>query len=289
MSQTNLGEFVARIRTEMGWSLDVVADRARKAGHDISPAYVNKIEGGADPEGISRGRIKALAAGLMLDREALEDVIDGKVPPTTSWKLARDAHGRAAARLELDAEQLARDGKEPGRQVAASLKIPGVVTGDRMGDIQHAKPWIPWEDDEPAALPWVAIVGEVGCGQLRLEDPDKATRRFPVPERYAKAAAFAVIARGDSLNALGPPREPIKDGDLLLVRKVREPEQGAVVIAYVPEEGAAAKVYWKKGGVARLRPWSTNPEHEAIAVDDQVQIVGEVFAVLPAPRDLEGE
>lgn len=240
----------------------------------IQHGTIGAIEAGKVSKAPAIQTLDAIAIGLRVDPDLLVNIVRGKVGTS-----------------EDEIAQLARDGKVAGkgRAAAAALNIPGVVTGDRMDEITHAKPWFPWEDDTPAPLPWVAVVGEVGCGQLRLEDPDRATRKFPVPERYAKAAAYAVIARGDSLNALGPPRAPINDGDLLLVRKVREPEHGMVVVAYVPEEGATAKVYQRKAGIASLRPWSTNPEHETIAVDGRVQIVGEVFAVLPAPRDLEAE
>lgn len=273
-ANTPIGTFVRLRREHLGVSQSEIARRA-----DKSQSYIGQLEQGFNP---NTG--KPISPTL----DAIEDLAKAlKVSDDLLYAVFKGRHGQSEAELAKLATQ---DSK--GRHVAAVLNIPGVTTGDRLSDLEpSAFGWIPWEEGAPADLPWVAVVGEVGCGQLRLDDPERPSRKFPIPTAYAARASWAVIARGDSLNALGPPRRPIDDGDLLLVRTLgkREPEHGMIVVAYVPDEGATAKVYWRKAGAASLRPWSTNPEHEAIAVNDQVQIVGEVFAVLPAPRELEGE
>lgn len=267
-----LGIFVRLRRTHLGLAQ---GDLAKAAGK--SQSYISQIEVGLNP---NTGKPPSPTLDVI---EALAGAL--KVPDTLLVDVAFGRLGTSEAELEKVAT---RDHKS---KLAAALAIPGVVTGDRMHEIEHAYR-IPWldEDEQPYVLkkrPTLPLVGEVGCGQPKLEDATRG-RPIEVPSHLAGPNRYLVIARGDSLNALGPPLEPVRDGDLLVVRRLREYKSKSVVVAYVPGEGAVAKVLWRSSaGRETLRPWSTNPDHEQIERGPEVEIVGEVFAVLPAPREVE--
>lgn len=73
-----LGDYIRRIREANGWSRDLVADRAKRAGHRLSGSYVAKLERGESAPTIDY--LKALAIGLQVDEDTLIRIARGQGP-----------------------------------------------------------------------------------------------------------------------------------------------------------------------------------------------------------------
>jgi SOS-response transcriptional repressor LexA len=90
-SAETFGEYVARLRNADGRSRKYIVQRAQRAGHEISESYLKKIEeDGMLPHAISLGKMEALAAGLGVARQVLEDAIQQAGSPPARPKLAPD-------------------------------------------------------------------------------------------------------------------------------------------------------------------------------------------------------
>lgn len=67
---------------------------------------------------------------------------------------------------------------------------------------------------------------------------------------------FALRVKGDSMNALR-----ICDGDIIIVRRQSEVENGEIAVVLVDNENATVKQFYKDGESIMLIPKSTNPQH----------------------------
>lgn len=77
---SRLGEFVKRIRSEKGMSVDDVQNNSRKGGKKgISAAYVNKIENNSSVHPTTP-KLMALADGLGVTQEEIFALVRGAVP-----------------------------------------------------------------------------------------------------------------------------------------------------------------------------------------------------------------
>lgn len=88
---------------------------------------------------------------------------------------------------------------------------------------------------------------------------------------------FGLRVQGDSMNALR-----INEGDIIIVRKQDEVEQGEVAVVLVDEEDATVKRFYSSDTTVTLMPQSTNPEHEPQMYDlskTRIKVLGKVIKV----------
>ena len=128
--------------------------------------------------------------------------------------------------------------------------------------VQTPVSWIPLLGRVPAGTPLEAI-------QEEIQHPEKY---LPFIEQKS-GEYFALTVQGDSMIGKG-----ILEGDILIVRKQAEAQNGEIVVALVDQE-ATVKTLEKKKGSLRLLP--ANPLFEPIELnaDRNHLILGKVVAV----------
>lgn len=117
----------------------------------------------------------------------------------------------------------------------------------------------------------VPIVGKVTAGQPILA-VENITDTFPLPTEYVKGdTVFMLNVKGDSMIEAG-----ILDGDLILVRKQSDAENGDIVVALIGDE-ATVKTFYKEKDHVRLQP--QNKYMDPIIIKDGVNIIGKVIGL----------
>ncbi|MDP2812591.1 MAG: transcriptional repressor LexA [bacterium] len=140
-----------------------------------------------------------------------------------------------------------------------ALKKKGYLSSDRQLKVENYfknKPNIP-------------LVGMVTCGEpiLAVENIE-AYIPYDVPGDPKDY--FFLRAIGDSMNLAG-----IDDGDLVLIKKQFDAQNGDKVVALIGDE-ATIKVFKKSKDHVILEPKSSNPANKPIYVLDDIQIQGKV-------------
>lgn len=88
---------------------------------------------------------------------------------------------------------------------------------------------------------------------------------------------FALRVEGDSMNAAR-----IQDGDLLIVRRQPQVDDGEIAIVMVGDENATVKRFYHSNTTVTLMPQSTNPAHKPQVYDlktTSVKVLGKVVQV----------
>ena len=170
--------------------------------------------------------------------------------------------------LDYVKEQIKKDGYAPSvREIcrALDLKSTSTVHGylsrlEKKGLIQKAalKPRTlrivndEKEEEKPfytsKEMVDVPIVGKVTAGMpiLAVENVEDT---FPLPIDFVgNSESFMLRVRGDSMIDAG-----ILDGDLVLVKKQNNAENGDIVVALIEDE-ATVKKFYKEKGFIRLQP-----------------------------------
>lgn len=114
----------------------------------------------------------------------------------------------------------------------------------------------------PAGLPLYAEQNIEGYTLTELDDG----------EEY-----FALRVEGDSMNAAR-----IQEGDLLIVRRQPEVDDGDIAIIMVGDEDATVKRFYHSDTTVTLMPQSTNPKHKPQVYDlkaTPIKILGKVVQV----------
>ena len=118
----------------------------------------------------------------------------------------------------------------------------------------------------------VGIIGSIPCGSLSLEEEAiEEIVNLPV-SLFGKGELFLLHARGDSMTGAG-----IDDGDLVLIRKKEEANNGDIVVAYVEGEGNTLKRYKQYGNTVFLHP--ENPKYRDIPLLN-CKILGVAISVI---------
>ncbi|MBQ3530860.1 MAG: transcriptional repressor LexA [Oscillospiraceae bacterium] len=117
----------------------------------------------------------------------------------------------------------------------------------------------------PGTIP---VLGHVAAGSpiLAEEEVDEY-----VPFAGDTNNLFALHVHGNSMIKCG-----ILDGDIVVVRRTPEAQNGQIVVALV-EDSATVKRFYKEDGHFRLQP--ENDDYEPIIVDS-VEILGKVVSVM---------
>ena len=139
--------------------------------------------------------------------------------------------------------------------------------------------------DEPSsmtdAIPYhpnkrIPVLGRIAAGlPLYAEQNIESYMSIELPD---DGEYFALIARGDSMDALG-----IKDGYTLIVRRQNAVDDGDVAVVLVDGEDATVKRFYQSGNRITLMPQSTNPKHMPQIYDTKkidICVQGKVAKVL---------
>lgn len=121
----------------------------------------------------------------------------------------------------------------------------------------------------------IPILGRISAG-LPLY-AEQHIEGYTVTDLNGGAEYFALIVRGDSMDALG-----IKDGYRIIVRRQEEVENGEVAVVMVGQDDATVKRFYASGSAVTLVPQSTNPEHQPQFYDTAktpVKVIGKVIKV----------
>ncbi|MGM0882566.1 MAG: LexA family protein [Bacillota bacterium] len=129
------------------------------------------------------------------------------------------------------------------------------------------------DDTDNVTLP---IVGKISCGNGQLayeyiEGYESTPRSWINGGEY-----FYLRAKGDSMTGAR-----IHDGDLLLIRKQEEVEDGEIAAVLIGEEAVLKKVY-KQGSTLVLQ--STNPNYPPIicgdGIESNIRVIGKLKKIV---------
>lgn len=97
---------------------------------------------------------------------------------------------------------------------------------------------------------------------------------YTYTERNGGAEYFALKVNGDSMTAA-----KINDGDIIVVRRQPEVENGQIAVVRVGKEDATVKRFRQDGNIVQLIPQSFNSEHQMQIYDlknTEIEIIGRV-------------
>jgi repressor LexA len=119
----------------------------------------------------------------------------------------------------------------------------------------------------------VPLLGRIAAGSPILAEED-IEDILPLPTRIVgNDPVFMLRVRGDSMVEAG-----IFDGDLVVVRRQADADDGDIVAALIDGEEATVKRLRRGGGQVTLLP--ENPAYEPMVFTQGVQLLGRVVAVL---------
>jgi repressor LexA len=140
-----------------------------------------------------------------------------------------------------------------------------VVDDGRDGDLRRA----PIRD--------VPLVGRIAAGSPILAEED-IEEIFPLPtELVGNDPVFMLRVSGDSMIDVG-----IFDGDLVVIRRQPDANDGELVAALIDGEEATVKRLRRESGQVVLMP--ENRSYEPMVYENGVEILGRVVAVLRSVR-----
>lgn len=121
----------------------------------------------------------------------------------------------------------------------------------------------------------IPILGRISAGQPLYAE--QHIEGYTLTDLNGGAEYFALRVSGDSMNAAR-----IQDGDVLIVRRQDEVENGEVAVVMVGDEDATVKRFYATGSTVTLMPQSTNPGHQPQIYDvskTKIQVIGKVVKV----------
>lgn len=117
------------------------------------------------------------------------------------------------------------------------------------------------------------ILGEIRAG--KPIEPTEYTKTISVPQELVQTEeSFLLRVKGDSLKD-----EYLRDGDYIIIERRNAPEQGEMVIAFVEDQGALVRHFYREPDKIRFE--SENPKKKPVFVsEDQLRIRGVIIGVL---------
>ena len=164
--------------------------------------------------------------------------------------------------------------RRPCRTILTALEEKGYIRrGPSKRRALEVLSRVDREGPAPAAAGYrsVPLVGAVAAGRPLLAE-ENIEELLPVPEWLTPSdESFALRVRGDSMVNAG-----ILDGDVVIVRRQEDAENGDIVVAHLGDE-ATLKRFFREEGHVRLQP--ENDSMEPILTRDP-RIAGKVTGVL---------
>lgn len=161
-------------------------------------------------------------------------------------------------------------------KIAAFAKALNVTPANLMGIVDDPSPLpsdaIPLDLSNYHRIP---ILGRISAGlPLYAEEHIEG---YTITDLNGGAEYFALRVHGDSMNALR-----INEGDIIIVRRQDEVEQGEIAVVLVDGEDATVKRFYSSDTTVTLMPQSTNPEHKPQMYDlskTAIRVLGRVVEV----------
>ncbi|MEY6431846.1 transcriptional repressor LexA [Thioalkalicoccus limnaeus] len=152
-------------------------------------------------------------------------------------------------------------------------KLPGQARGYRLTNQPVRAPDQGPSPSSTNRLHWIPILGRVTAGGLALAVED-LEGHLPVPaDRFRTATElFALRVRGDSMRDAG-----ILAGDIVLVRRQDNADEGTIVVALVDEEATVKRLRYRADRI-ELHP--ANPDYPVLVPDPKtLRILGRVVEI----------
>lgn len=120
----------------------------------------------------------------------------------------------------------------------------------------------------------VAVLGRIACGEPLFAEENIESFVTLSKDLLGSGEFFALWARGNSMINAG-----INDGDLVIVRRQEDAENGQIVVALCDNENATLKRLYKDEKLHKIR---LHPENDEMAdmIFDDIQIQGVAIKVL---------
>lgn len=121
----------------------------------------------------------------------------------------------------------------------------------------------------------IPILGRIPAGLPLYAEQN--IEGYTLTDLNGGAEYFALRVTGDSMNAAR-----IQDGDLLIVRRQEEVENGEIAIVLVDDEDATVKRFYSTRDTVTLMPQSTNPQHQPQMYDlrkTRIKVLGKVVKI----------
>ncbi|MBW2121183.1 MAG: transcriptional repressor LexA [Deltaproteobacteria bacterium] len=182
-----------------------------------------------------------------------------------------DLHGRAPTQREI-AEHLGLSSLGTVQSHIMTLSRKGILLKEwnqnRSLRLVHPFPL------EPGGAVELRLAGQVAAGKPIEAILDYETVKVP-EELLGRGENFALRVKGDSMIGDG-----ICDGDVIIVRRSEDAENGQTVVALIDEHEATVKRFRRNGdGTVTLSP--TNPAYEEMVCEEsRVAIQGIVVGLL---------
>ena len=205
----------------------------------------------------------------------MKNEIRTKGYPPTVREICASLGIKSTSTVHKDIESLVRQGylkKDPSKPRALMVVDPSDKTG-------HMQPGHGYGYDfsgggsSVSDVVEVPVVGRVAAGTPILAE-ENIEDTFPFPARFAAGGVnYMLKVRGESMIEAG-----IMDGDLILVQKTADAQNGEIVVAMIDgfESEATVKTFYKEADHIRLQP--ENHTMSPILVKD-VKIMGKVKGV----------
>lgn len=121
----------------------------------------------------------------------------------------------------------------------------------------------------------IPVLGQIAAGlPLYAEENIEG---YTYTDLNGGAEYFALRVKGDSMNALR-----INEGDIVIVRRQSEVENGEVAVVLVDGDSATLKRFYRTDSTITLMPQSTNAEHQPQVYDPaktRIDVLGKVVKV----------
>lgn len=183
---------------------------------------------------------------------------------------------KSTSTVHKDIESLVRQGylkKDPSKPRALMVVDPNAKNGHIPAAYGGNTEFSPSRASSACDVVEIPVVGRVAAGTpiLAIENIEST---FPIPSAYASHGIHYMLrVRGESMIEAG-----IMDGDLILVQKTEDANNGEIVVAMIDgfENEATVKTFYKEADHIRLQP--ENSSMSPIIVKD-VKIMGRVRGI----------
>lgn len=126
----------------------------------------------------------------------------------------------------------------------------------------------------------IPILGRIAAGLPLYAEQN--IEGYTLTDLNGGAEYFALRVSGDSMNAAR-----IEEGDIIIVRRQDEVENGELAVVMVGDEDATVKRFYDTGSTVTLMPQSTNPEHQPQIYDlkkTRIRVLGKVVEIKIAAK-----
>lgn len=121
----------------------------------------------------------------------------------------------------------------------------------------------------------IPILGRIAAGLPLYAEQN--IEGYTLTDLNGGAEYFALRVNGDSMNAAR-----IEDGDVIIVRRQDEVENGELAVVMVGDDDATVKRFYTTNDTVTLMPQSRNPEHQPQIYDlkkTKIRVLGRVVKV----------